>query len=98
VSKSEGPRQAYGNVTNLKFALDHPWWQTGEPLKQISDLLAVLRNIRRLRPNKGLVGGFRRSKLRGQSTFPQVNQPHECSPITANAFAILKESHVVGLL
>ena len=40
----------YGNVTNLKFALDHPWWQTGEPLEQISDLLAVLSDIRRLRP------------------------------------------------
>lgn len=39
----------YGNATNLKFGLDHPWWQTGEPLDQISDLLAVLRNFRRLR-------------------------------------------------
>jgi DNA invertase Pin-like site-specific DNA recombinase len=37
----------YGNATNLKFALDHRWWQTGEPLDQISNLLAVLRNIRR---------------------------------------------------
>jgi DNA invertase Pin-like site-specific DNA recombinase len=31
----------YGNATNLKFALDHPWWQTGNHLEQISDLFAV---------------------------------------------------------
>jgi hypothetical protein len=36
----------YGNATNLKFSLDHPWWQTGEPLGQITDLFRVLENIR----------------------------------------------------
>ena len=40
----------YGNPTTLKFALDHPWFQTGEPMEHISDFLAVLRHIRRLRP------------------------------------------------
>jgi hypothetical protein len=36
----------YGNATNLKFALDHRWWQMGKPLERIPDLLAVLRDIR----------------------------------------------------
>lgn len=40
----------YGNATNLKFALDHPWWQTGTLLEQISDLFAVLGHVRRLIP------------------------------------------------
>jgi DNA invertase Pin-like site-specific DNA recombinase len=40
----------YGNATNLKFGLDHQWWQTGEHLKQISDLLAVLRDVHRSKP------------------------------------------------
>jgi hypothetical protein len=24
----------FGNATNLKFGLDHPWWQKGEPLSR----------------------------------------------------------------
>jgi DNA invertase Pin-like site-specific DNA recombinase len=39
----------YGNATSLKFALDHPWFQTGNLMEDISDLLAILRDIRRLR-------------------------------------------------
>jgi DNA invertase Pin-like site-specific DNA recombinase len=42
----------YGNATNLKFGLDHPWWQTGEPLDRISDLLAVVREIRQFKPKQ----------------------------------------------
>jgi len=43
------PKMDYGNATNLKFALDHPWWQTGKPLEQISDFVKVLTDFRRLR-------------------------------------------------
>ena len=43
------PKMDYGNASNLKFALDHPWWQTGKPLEQISDFLKVLKECRRSR-------------------------------------------------
>ena len=35
----------YGNATNLKFALDHPWWQTGQLLHKPADLLKILEYI-----------------------------------------------------
>jgi hypothetical protein len=40
----------YGNATNLKFAQDHPWWQTGEPLQKPVDLLKILEYILHLKP------------------------------------------------
>jgi hypothetical protein len=40
----------YGDATNLKFALDHSWWQTGEPLEKPADLLEVLEYVLHSKP------------------------------------------------
>jgi hypothetical protein len=44
------PKMNYPNPTNLKFGLDHEWWQTGKPLEKIHDFLAVLKYVRGLGP------------------------------------------------
>jgi DNA invertase Pin-like site-specific DNA recombinase len=40
----------YGNATNLKFALDHPWWQMGQRLHKPADLLKIIEYILHSKP------------------------------------------------
>lgn len=35
----------FANPTNLKFGLDHEWWQTGKPLEKIPNFMELLKNL-----------------------------------------------------